>query len=208
MIVLGLTGSIAMGKSTAAAIFRSMGVPVCDADAIVHRLLGPGGAAVEPVEAAFPGSRAAVGGIDRRSLGERVFGRRDELARLEAILHPLVQRAEAAFLARCCAARGRLAVLDIPLLLETGGERRVDAVAVVSAPEVVQTPRALHRPGMTPERLEAIRAHQLPDREKRRRADFIVPMGLGRRRSVEVIAAIVDRLRQRHGRAWPRAWSR
>jgi dephospho-CoA kinase len=208
VVVLGLTGSIAMGKSTAAAIFRSFGVPVCDADAIVHRLLEPGGTAVAPVEAAFPGSRTAEGGIDRKALGERVFGRSDRLARLEAILHPLVRRAEASFLARCCASGTRLAVLDIPLLFETGAERLVDAVAVVSAPEVVQTQRALRRPGMTPARLAAILANQLPDREKRRRADFIVPTGLGRRRSIEAIASILDRLRRRSGRAWPGSWSR
>jgi dephospho-CoA kinase len=208
VVVLGLTGSVAMGKSTAAAIFRSFGVPVCDADAMVHRLLGPGGAAVAPVEAVFPGTRTEGNGIDRRSLAERVFGRPDQLARLEAILHPLVRHAEARFLARCCAGGARLAVLDIPLLFETGGERLVDAVVVVSAPEVVQMQRALRRPGMTPGRLAAIRARQLPDREKRRRADFIVPTGLGRRRSIEAIAVILGRLRQRGGRAWPRSWSR
>jgi dephospho-CoA kinase len=208
MVVLGLTGSIAMGKSTAAEIFRSFGVPVCNADAIVHRLLEPGGDAVAQVEAGFPGSRTGAGGIDRKALGERVFGQPDRLARLEAILHPLVRRAEASFLARRCAAGARLAVLDIPLLFETGSERRVDAVAVVSAPEIVQTQRALRRPGMTPERLKAIRAHQLSDEKKRRRADFVVPTGLGRRRSIETIAAILDRLRRHRGRAWPRSWSR
>lgn len=197
MIVLGLTGGIAMGKSTASAIFRSFAVPVFDADAAVHALLAPGGAAVAAVEAAFPGCGDATGGIDRAALGRRVFGQPDALARLEAILHPGVKALEARFLARCRAAGERLVVLDIPLLLETGGERRVDAVAVVSAPAFLQARRVLRRPGMTPERLRAIRARQMPDREKRRRADFVIPSGLGRRSAIVAIARIIDRLRAR-----------
>ncbi len=196
MVVLGLTGSIAMGKSTAAETFRSFGVPVFDADAAVHRLLGPGGAAVGPVNEAFPdcaGPRA----IDRSKLGRRVFGDPAALRRLEAILHPLVRAGQDRFLARCRARGERVAVLDIPLLYETGAERRVDAVAVVSAPAFLQTQRVLRRPGMTVERFAAIRSRQLPDREKRRRADFVIPTGLERRLAIQAIAAIVDTLRRK-----------
>jgi dephospho-CoA kinase len=199
VIVLGLTGGIAMGKSTASAIFRSFAVPVFDADAAVHALLAPGGAAVAAVAAAFPGCRDAIGGIDRGALGRQVFGRAEALARLEAILHPRVGALEARFLARCRAGGERLVVLDIPLLLETGSERRVDAVAVVSAPAFLQAQRVLRRPGMTAERLAAIRARQMPDRDKRRRADFVIPSGLGRRSAIVAVARIIDRLRPRHG---------
>ena len=202
MVLLGLTGGIAMGKSTASAAFRSFGLPVFDADAAVHELFAPGGAAVAPIEAAFPGCLDARGGIDRAALGRVVFDRPDRLAALEAIVHPLVRAAEMRFLGRCCAAGERLVVLDIPLLFETGAEARVDAVAVVSAPAFVQAQRVLRRPGMSSERLAAIRRRQTPDADKRRRADFVIPTGLGRRRSVRAIARIVDALRQRPGRAW------
>lgn len=205
MFVLGLTGGIAMGKSTAAEIFTSFGVPVFDADAAVHALLAPGGAAVAPVNAAFPGCLSSAGGIDRKALGAMVFDRPDQLARLEAIVHPLVQAAEARFLQQAAAAGVRVVVLDIPLLFETGAERRLDAVAVVSAPAFVQAQRVLRR-GMMPERLAAIRARQLPDAEKRRRADFVIPTGLGRRVSIVAIASILDRIRTRSGRAWPARW--
>jgi dephospho-CoA kinase len=201
VIVLGLTGSIAMGKSTAAQTFRSFGLPVFDADAAVHCLLGSGGAGVAPVGEAFPDCTAA-GAIDRPRLGQRVFGDPAALGRLEAILHPLVGAEQDRFLARCRARGEPLAVLDIPLLYETGGERRVDAVAVVSAHAFVQAQRVLRRPGTTPARLAAIRSRQLPDRDKRRRADFVIPTGLDRRRAVVSIAAIVDVLRGRSGRTW------
>lgn len=205
MFVLGLTGGIAMGKSTAAAIFANLGVPVFDADAAVHALLAPGGAAVAPVDAAFPGCLSPAGGIDRKALGAMVFDRPDQLARLEAILHPLVEAAEAPFLRQAAAAGRRVVVLDIPLLFETGAERRLDAVAVVSAPGFVQAQRVLCR-GMMPDRLAAIRDRQLPDAEKRRRADFVIPTGLGRRISTIAIASILDRIRTRSGRAWPARW--
>ena len=205
MFVLGLTGSIAMGKSTAAAVFRSLGVPVFDADAVVHRLLEPSGAAVGAVGAAYPDSRND-GAIDRIRLGRLVFGDAAALARLEAILHPLVRDAERRFLARAAAARRPLVVLDIPLLFETGSERRVDAVAVVSAPLFLQRQRVLRRAGMTPERLAAIRQRQLPDVEKRRCADFVIATGLDRRRAVAAIAAIVDAVRGRPSGAWPQRW--
>jgi dephospho-CoA kinase len=206
MFVLGLTGSIAMGKSTASRTFRSFGVPVFDADAAVHCLFAPGGAAAAAVGASFPGSAAPGGGIDRAALGRQVFGNPTALALLEAIVHPLVRRAERAFLARCAAARRPLAVLDIPLLYETGGERLVDAVAVVSAPAYLQAQRVLRRSGMDADRLAAIRRRQTPDREKRRRADFVIPTGLDRKRAVRAIAGIIDRVRRRPGISWPRAW--
>jgi dephospho-CoA kinase len=205
MFVLGLTGSIAMGKSTAAKVFRSLGVPVFDADAVVHCLLEPRGAAVGPVGEAFPDCRSD-GAIDRHRLGRIVFGDSAALARLEAILHPLVREAERRFLADAAAARQPLVVLEIPLLFETGSERRVDAVAVVSAPAFLQRQRVLRRSGMTAERLAAIRTRQLPDTLKRRRADFVIPTGLDRRRAVAAIAAIVDAVRGRQGRAWPERW--
>jgi dephospho-CoA kinase len=206
MFVLGLTGSIGMGKSTASQTFRSFGVPVFEADLAVHAVFAPGGAAVAPVGAAFPGCADPAGGIDRGALGRRVFGDPAALALLEAIVHPLVRRAERAFLERCAAARQPVAVLDIPLLYETGGERLVDAVAVVSAPGYLQAQRVLRREGMSPERLAAIRGRQTPDVEKRRRADFVIPTGLDRRRSVRAIARIIDTVRGRQGTRWPRAW--
>jgi dephospho-CoA kinase len=179
MIVLGLTGSVGMGKSTAAAMLRRLGVPVHDADAAVHRLLAPGGAAVAAVAAAFPGT-AAGGGIDRALLGQQVFGDAAALRRLERILHPLVRKSEQRFLKRARARGAPLVALDIPLLFETGGEKRCDAVVVVSAPPFLQRARVLARPGMSEERLRAILAKQVPDAEKRRRADFVVTSGLGR----------------------------
>jgi dephospho-CoA kinase len=205
MFILGLTGSIAMGKSTAGHAFSSLGVPVFDADAAVHRLLAPGGEAVAAVRGAFADCASAEGGVDRATLGRRVFDDPAALARLEAILHPLVRLAQRRFLARLAGARCSLVVLDVPLLYETGGERRVDAVAVVSAPPFVQAQR-LHRRGMSEARLAAIRARQTSDAEKRRRADFVIPTGLDRRRSLRAVARIVDRVRHRPGRRWPRAW--
>lgn len=190
MIVLGLTGSIGMGKSTAAAMFRRLGVAVHDADATVHRLLGRGGAAVPRVAAAFPGT-AGTDGIDRAALGRRVFGDAAALRRLEKILHPLVREDADRFLRRMAARRARLAVLDIPLLFESGGESRCDAVVVVSAPAFLQRARVLARPGMSEARLAAILAKQMPDGEKRLRADFVVPTGLGRRLTLRRLAEIV-----------------
>jgi dephospho-CoA kinase len=195
MRVLGLTGSIGMGKSTAAAVLRREGVPVHDADAAVHRLLGPGGAAVATVGAAFPGV-VRDGAVDRQALGRQVFGDPQALARLEAILHPLVQRASRRFLARARRARRRLVVLDVPLLFETGGEARCDAVVVVSAPRPVQRARVLKRRGMTPERLAGIEARQMPDAEKRRRADAVVPTGLDRRTALRALRRVLKLARR------------
>ncbi|MGK6318786.1 dephospho-CoA kinase [Sphingomonas sp. DT-204] len=174
MIKLGLTGSIGMGKSTVAAMFADEGVPVFDADAVVHRLQGPGGRILSAIETRFPGTTGPAG-VDRPALGAAVFGRPDELKALEAIMHPAVREERAAFLADH--ADAPLVVLDIPLLFETHGETEVDKIAVVSAPPEVQRDRVLARPGMTAERYAAILAKQMPDAEKRARADFVIPTG-------------------------------
>ena len=176
MFILGLTGSIGMGKSTTAAFFAAEGVPVHDADAAVHRLYE--GEAVAPIEAAFPGT-TANGKVDRAKLAARVLGDEAARKRLEAIVHPLVRASETRFLAAARIRGAPVVVLDIPLLYETGGEKRVDAVVVVSAPPEVQRARVLARPGMTPERFEQLLAAQVPDAEKRRRADFVVDTGDG-----------------------------
>jgi dephospho-CoA kinase len=171
MIRLGLTGSIGMGKSTVATMFAERGVPVFDADAEVHRLQGPGGRLVARIEAAFPGATDEQG-VDRDRLAKMALGDPAALKRLESIVHPGVAEARAAFLA--ANADASLVLLDIPLLFETGGEGQVDRVAVVSAPADVQRARVLARPGMTAARFEAILARQMPDAEKRARADFII----------------------------------
>ncbi|HEX3066208.1 MAG TPA: dephospho-CoA kinase [Dongiaceae bacterium] len=184
MKILCLTGSVGMGKTTAARMLRRMGIPVHDADAEVHRLLGRGGAAVKAVEAAFPGVKLGKA-IDRAALGKIVFADPAALKRLEAILHPLVRQAERRFLAQARREHRKLVVLDIPLLYETKGEGRCDGVIVVSAPRPIQLARVLGRPGMTKERLAAIEARQMPDRQKRRRADIVIETGLGKRHSLE-----------------------
>ena len=194
MFVIGLTGSLAMGKSTTAQFFRDAGVPVHDADATVHRLYA--GAAVAPIEAAFPGS-AVDGRIDRARLAARVLDDPAALKRLEAIVHPMVREAEIAFLREAEARGEKIVVLDIPLLLETGGDRRVDAVVVVSAPREVQRARVLERPGMSQDKLDALLARQMADAEKRRRADFVVPTGLDRREAFRRLKAIVESVRRK-----------
>jgi dephospho-CoA kinase len=176
MVILGLTGSIGMGKSTTAAMFRDLGVPVHDSDATVHRLYS--GAAAPLIEAAFPGVVEA-GTVNRTLLGQRVLGDGEAMQRLEAIVHPLVRGEEQAFLKAAAASRAAVAVIDIPLLFETKGESRVDAVAVVTAPPNIQRQRVLARPGMTEERFRQILARQMPDAEKRRRAHFVVDTGQG-----------------------------
>jgi dephospho-CoA kinase len=191
MFVLGLTGSIGMGKSTTSAFFREAGIPVHDADATVHRLYA--GAAVGPIGEAFPG--VVVGGVvDRNRLGAVVLGDGAAMKRLEAIVHPLVGFAEIAFRDRMRAAGHTLAVLDIPLLLETGAERRVDGVAVISAPADVQRARVLARPGMTAEKFAAILARQMPDVDKRRRAHFVIESGYGLEAARRQVADIVRAL--------------
>ena len=174
MIRLGLTGSIGMGKSTVAAMFARAGVPVFDADAVVHRLQGPDGGLVAVIEAAFPDTTGPEG-VDRTALGEAVLGDPSALKRLESLVHPAVAAERARFLAEH--ADAPIVLLDIPLLFETGGEASVDKVAVVSAPPEVQRARVLSRPGMTPERFDAILARQTPDAEKRARADFVIDTG-------------------------------
>jgi dephospho-CoA kinase len=206
MLVLGLTGGIAMGKSHAARLFRAFGLPVFDADAAVHALLGPRGAAVAAVEAAFPGSRDGDGGIDRQVLGRKIFGTGAAKRRLERILHPRVRAAERRFLEECCRRGERLVVLDIPLLFETGAKRRCDRVAVVSAPPLLQAQRALRRPGMTAAKLAAILQGQLPDRIKRRRADFVIRSGLDRGETLRQIRDILVALQGVPAEAWPRRW--
>lgn len=178
MRTIGLTGSIGMGKSTTAQMFEVEGIPVYDADAEVHRLYAKGGSAVAPVEAAFPGV-TKDGAIDRAALSAKVLGDEQAMKRLEAIVHPLVGQSRAEFFEAAKKAGADLVVLDIPLLFETGGETRVDAVVVVSASTEVQRDRVLQRLGMSAEKLDAILARQVPDAEKRRRADHIIDTGQG-----------------------------
>ena len=201
MIILGLTGSIGMGKTTAANAFRRLGVPVFDADHEVHRLLAKSGAAVSEVEAEF--SNVVVdGAVDRGVLGQRVFGDAVALKRLEAILHPKVRVSRTRFLRTARARGGSLVVLDIPLLFETGGEVQCDLTCVVSAPRFVQANRVLGRRGMTAEKFADVLSRQMPDAEKRRRADFVIPTGIGKRYSLQRITCIVTMLRRRAEGGW------
>ena len=204
MLVIGLTGSIGMGKSTAAARFREQGVAVCDADAEVHKLYE--GAAVAPIEAAFPGT-TTDGRVDRQKLAQALLADPSGFKRLEAIVHPLVQAVERAFLQEQAAAGADMAVLEIPLLFETGGDARVDVVVVVSAPAEAQRERVSARPGMTLEKLEQIIARQLPDAEKRARADFVVDTGGTHAESAAQVDRIVESLRGRKGEAHARFWA-
>lgn len=192
MLVLGLTGSIGMGKSATAAMFEEMGVPVHSADAAVHRLYA--GPAAPAIEALFPGT-VTGGVVDRDRLAARVLGDAAALKSLEALVHPLVRREEAAFLDATRARGELLAVLDIPLLFETGGEARVDRVLVVTAPAEVQRARVLARPGMSVERFEAILAKQMPDAEKRRRADVVIDTSGGFDEAREDVRVLVERLK-------------
>lgn len=178
MIVIGLTGSIGMGKSATAGMFADEGVPVCESDAIVHRIYEKGGAAVAPVGEAFP-EVVADGAIDRQKLARHLVRHPDDFPRLEAIVHPLVRAEQQAFLNEARRRGAPLAVLDIPLLFETGRDREVAKIVVVSAPATVQRERVLARPGMTEEKFRSILARQLPDPEKRDRADFIVDSDRG-----------------------------
>jgi dephospho-CoA kinase len=194
LIIIGLTGSIGMGKTTAANALRRLGIPVHDSDAAVHRLLGPGGAAVAAVAARFPEAQSGRA-IDRKKLGERVFRDRQALAALEAILHPLVRKSAARFLKQARARRLAIVALDIPLLFETRSERRVDCSLVVSAPPFVQRARVLGRAGMTAAKFAAILARQTPDAQKRRRADFALATGLDRRASLNSLRRILRRIK-------------
>jgi dephospho-CoA kinase len=195
MKLIGLTGSIGMGKSTTAAMFREAGIPVYDADAAVHDLYDVGGAAVAPVGAAFPGV-VVEGRVDREKLRQAVLGKPDALKRLNAIVHPLVGQDRVKFFKDVEAAGTDMVVLDIPLLFETGGDANVDAVVVVSAPPDMQRERVLARPGMTPERLDAILAQQLADAEKRARAHYVVDTGRGLEAAREQVTRIIADLRR------------
>jgi dephospho-CoA kinase len=192
VIVLGLTGSIGMGKSTTAGLFREAGVPVQDADQAVAELYANGGAAVGPVGAAFPGVVRA-GAIDRAALSQRVLGDPEALARLEAIVHPLVRAERERFLEG--AKDAEVVVFDVPLLLEAGVDRDVDAVVVVSAPEAVQRDRVLSRPDMTEAKLAQILARQIADAEKRARADFVIDTGGGIEAARAQVRAVLDEVR-------------
>lgn len=188
MIVLGLTGSIGMGKSTTARMFMDEGVPVHDSDEAVRRLYA--GVAAPLIEARFPGT-VVDGAVDRDRLSKAVIGKPDALRDLEAIVHPLVRADADAFLARHRAAGAPLAVLDIPLLYETGGRGRVDRIVVVTAPAVVQRERVLARPGMTEEKFAAILARQVPDAEKRARADYVIDTGEGLEAARAAVRALI-----------------
>jgi dephospho-CoA kinase len=191
-LILGLTGSIGMGKSTVALMFREQGVPVFDADAAVRALQGPGGALVPTIEAAFPGTTGAAG-VLRDVLGAQVFGDLAALARLEAIVHPAVAAERQAFLLEH--AGEKLVVFDVPLLFERGGAGQVDAVAVVSAPSDVQRARVLARPGMTPDKFAQILALQMPDAEKRDRADYLIDTGTALTETKAAVRRLVETLR-------------
>jgi dephospho-CoA kinase len=199
MFILGLTGSLGMGKSTTAKFFAEAGVPVHDADAAVHRLYED--EAVPLIEATFPGTTGG-GKVDRVKLGQRVLGDTAALKKLEAIVHPLVRKAEERFLAEAERGSAKIAVLDIPLLFETGGDKRCDAVVVVSAPPSTQRARVFERAGMTEQKFQALLAKQVPDTEKRARADFIVDSGQGfeaaRRQVHEILAQVAKMPKKRH----------
>jgi dephospho-CoA kinase len=195
--ILGLTGSIGMGKSTTSAMFRARGIPVHDADAAVHALYR--GRAVAPIAAAFPGVVVASA-VDRARLSAAVVGQPEKLRALEALIHPLVREDEVAFVKRCRTAGEDIAVLDIPLLLETGGESRCDAVVVITAPAEVQRARVLARPEMTAAKLDAILARQMPDAEKRRRAHFLVDTSRGLLAAERQVGSILLALAGRPGR--------
>ncbi|HYM17592.1 MAG TPA: dephospho-CoA kinase [Micropepsaceae bacterium] len=196
---VGLTGSIGMGKTETLKLFQQLGFPVYDADAAVHALYEKGGAAVAPIARSFP--QAVLGGrVDRVKLTKLVAGDEAAFQRLEAIVHPLVREIENAFLERAAESGAEIAVLDIPLLYETGGEKRMDAVVVVSAPPEVQRARVLKRPGMTLKKLEALRARQIPDAEKRAKADFVIETGQGIEHASKQVERIAAALKQRAAR--------
>jgi dephospho-CoA kinase len=195
VILVGLTGSIGMGKSTTAAMFREAGIPVYDADAAVHDLYDKGGAAVGPVGEAFPGV-VRDGKVDREALRQAVLGKPEELKRLNGIVHPLVGRDRGTFFEQATAAGADMVVLDIPLLFETGGHANMDAVVVVSAPVDMQRERVLARPGMSPERLDAILAQQMADAEKRARAHFVVDTSKGLEPARAQVAEIIEAIRR------------
>jgi dephospho-CoA kinase len=195
MKIIGLTGSIGMGKSTTAAMFREAGIPVYDADAEVHKAYDVGGAAVGPVGEAFPGV-VKDGKVDREALRQRVLGNPEALKVLNGIVHPIVGRARATVFEEAQAKGADMVILDVPLIFETGGEKNMHKVIVVSAPADMQRERVLAREGMTPARLDAILAQQLPDAEKRARADYVVDTGRGLEAARAQVAEIIADLRK------------
>lgn len=206
MLVLGLTGSLAMGKSRTAAMFMAYGVPVFDSDAAVHGLYAPGGAAVPPVLRLFKDCGSTDEGIDRQALGRRVLADGNAMKALERIVHALVRTSQRAFLEKQAREGCWLAVLDIPLLYESGGDRRCDRTAVVSASPYAQRYRALARPGMTVQRLETLLGKQMPDPQKRGRADFVIHSGGDRGRLSRSVEEILREMRKLEPHAWPTRW--
>lgn len=190
---IGLTGSIGMGKTTVAKMFAARGIPVFDADAAVHQLYAKGGAAVEPVGAAFAGT-VKDGAVDRAALSAAVVGRPDEIKKLESIVHPLVGKLREDFLSKAEASGAAMAVLEIQMLLEGSSAKQFDAIVVVSAPEAVQRERALARPGMTQEKLAGILSNQMPDADKRARADYIIDTGVSLAETEAQVAQLIETL--------------
>lgn len=205
MLIIGLTGSIAMGKSMTARQLRQLGIPVHDSDRSVHKFLAPKGRAFAAVAKAFP-EAVQKGNIDRAKLGQIVFANAKKLKKLEAILHPLVFDETRRWVARQNMKHRKIVVLDIPLLYEVGRDRICDVVMVASAPAFLQRQRALARPGMTAARLDAILAKQIPDAEKRRRADVIIPTGLGKAVSQRALQKALITLSRKQGRKWAPGW--
>ncbi|MCW9034540.1 MAG: dephospho-CoA kinase [Rhodospirillales bacterium] len=193
--IIGLTGSIGMGKSETAKMFARLGVPVHDADASVHKLFSKGGKAVAPVEAAFPGV-VEKGAVNRQRLGKMVFGNVEALKKLEAIVHPLVGEEKQKFLKQAALAGQKMVVLDIPLLFETGGDLNCDMTVVVSAPKFLQTQRVMARPDMTAEKLASIRGAQMDDQDKRRRADIVIKTSLGKAFTLKKVQKVIKMVRK------------
>lgn len=201
MVIVGLTGSIGMGKSETAKMFRALGVPVYDADAAVHAIYAPGGSAVAPIEAAFPGVTNA-NGVDRDALAKLVLNDPAALKKLESIVHPLVGREQQKFLEQAVRDGAEMVVIDVPLLYETDGQKRVDCVVLVSAPYELQRERVLARPGMYEEKFQAILAKQVPDAQKRQQADYIIDSSRGLEHAMAQVEALIPQLKKVPARAW------
>lgn len=201
MVIVGLTGSIGMGKSETAKMFRRLGIAVYDADAAVHGIYAPGGSAVAPIEEAFPGV-TGPNGVDRDALAKRVLNDPAALKKLESIVHPLVGLEQQKFLAQAAAEKAEIIVIDVPLLYETGGQKRVDCVVLVSAPYELQRERVLARPGMSEEKFQSILAKQVPDAQKREQADYIIDSSKGLEAAMAQVEALIPLLRKVPARAW------
>lgn len=201
MVIVGLTGSIGMGKSETAKMFRRLGIAVYDADAAVHGIYAPGGSAVAPIEEAFPGV-TGPNGVDRDALAKRVLNDPAALKKLESIVHPLVGLEQQKFLAQAAAEKAEIIVIDVPLLYETGGQKRVDCVVLVSAPYEMQRERVLARPGMSEEKFQSILAKQVPDAQKREQADYIIDSSKGLEAAMAQVEALIPLLRKVPARAW------